>query len=80
LLLPLSSMNDFTVKYMYKCLLSIGFRTREFDENQSHFAQTLYLYVVTFQIHLHMEYLSISWYDIAGLVVPIMISRIYGCC
>ena len=50
--------------------------SREFDENESNSTQSLYLYVVTFQKHLHLEYLLISWYDIPELVVPIMVSRI----
>jgi hypothetical protein len=30
--------------------------------------------------HLHMEYISLSWYDIPELVVAIRISLIEGCC
>ena len=41
---------------------------------------TFHLYVATFQQHLHMEYISLSWYDIPELVVPIRISLIEGCC
>ena len=41
---------------------------------------TFHLYVATLQQHLHMEYISLSWYDIPELVVPIMISLIQGCC
>jgi hypothetical protein len=41
---------------------------------------TFHLYVVTFQQHLHMEYISLRWYDIPELVVPISISLIEGCC
>jgi hypothetical protein len=33
---------------------------------------TFHLYVATFQQHLHMEYISLSWSDIPELVVPIM--------
>ena len=32
---------------------------------------TFHLYVVTFQLHLHMEYISLSWYDIPEHVVLI---------
>jgi hypothetical protein len=41
---------------------------------------TFHFYVATFQQHLHMEYISLSWYDIPDLVVPIRISLIEGCC
>jgi hypothetical protein len=37
---------------------------------------TFHLYAATFQQHLHMEYISLSWYDIPELVVPIRISLI----
>ena len=40
---------------------------------------TFHLYVETFKQHLHMEYLSLIWYDIPELVVPIRISLIEGC-
>ena len=38
------------------------------------------LYVAIFQLHLHMEYTSLSWYDIPELLFPIRISIIEGCC
>ena len=41
---------------------------------------TFHLYVATFQQHLHMEYISLSWYDIPELLVSIRISLIEGCC
>ena len=41
---------------------------------------TFHLYVAAFEQHLHMEYTSLSWYDMPELVVPIRISLIYGCC
>jgi len=41
--------------------------------------RTFHLYT-TFQQHLHMEYISLSWSDISELVVPIMISLIESCC
>jgi hypothetical protein len=41
---------------------------------------TFHLCVATFQKHLHMEYISLSWYDIPELVVSIRISLIEGCC
>jgi hypothetical protein len=34
------------------------------------------LYIATFQQHLHMEYIFLSWCDIPELVVPIRISLI----
>jgi hypothetical protein len=37
---------------------------------------TFYLFVATFQQRLHMEYISLSWYDIPEFVGPIMISLI----
>ena len=37
---------------------------------------TLHLYIARFQQHLHMEYISLSWYDIPELVVHIRISLI----
>ena len=37
-------------------------------------------WLATFQQHLHMQYISLSWYDIPELVVPIRISLIEGCC
>ena len=39
-----------------------------------------HLYIATFLQHLHMEYISLSWYDTPELVVPISISLIEGCC
>ena len=36
---------------------------------------TFHLYVATFQQHLHMEYMSLSWYDIPELLVPIRIAH-----
>jgi hypothetical protein len=41
---------------------------------------TFHLYVATFQQHLHMEYISLRWYDTPELVVPIRNSLIEGCC
>jgi len=41
---------------------------------------TFHLYIATFQWHLHVEYISLSWYDILELVVPIIISLIEVCC
>jgi hypothetical protein len=41
---------------------------------------TFHLYVATFEQHLHMEYISLSWYDIPELVISIRISLIEGCC
>ena len=38
------------------------------------------LYVATFQQHLYMEYISLSWFDIPELMVAIMISLIECCC
>jgi hypothetical protein len=40
---------------------------------------TFLSYVATFQQHLHMEYISLRWYDIPELVVHIRISLIEGC-
>ena len=37
---------------------------------------TFHSYVATFQQHLHMEYISLSWYDITEPVVHIRISLI----
>jgi hypothetical protein len=39
---------------------------------------TFYLYIATCQQHLHMEYISLIWYDILEIVVPIVL--IDGCC
>ena len=41
---------------------------------------TFHSYVATFQLHLHMEYISLSSYEIPELVIPIRISLIEGCC
>jgi hypothetical protein len=41
---------------------------------------TFHLYVATFQQHLYNEYISLSWFDIQELVVPIMNSVKGGCC
>ena len=41
---------------------------------------TFHLYVATFQQYLHMEYISLNWYDIPEIFVPIRISLIEGCC
>ena len=41
---------------------------------------TFHLYVATFQQHLHMEHISLSWYDIPEHMVPVRISLIEGCC
>ena len=40
---------------------------------------TFHLYVATFQQHLHMAYIYLSWYDIPEHVVPIRNSLIEGC-
>ena len=40
---------------------------------------TLHIYVVTFQQHVHKEYISLSLSNIPILVFPIMISLIEGC-
>jgi len=40
---------------------------------------TFRLYVATFQQHLHMQYISLSWYDIPELMVPIRIFLLEGC-
>jgi hypothetical protein len=37
-------------------------------------------YVATFQQHLYVEYMPLSWYDIPELVVPIKIPAMEGCC
>ena len=39
-----------------------------------------HLYVVAFQQHLHMEYISLSWYDIPELLVHVRNSLIEGYC
>ena len=41
---------------------------------------TFHLFEPTFKQHLHMEYISLRWYDIPELVVPITISLREGCC
>jgi hypothetical protein len=41
---------------------------------------TFNLYVATFQLHLYMEYISLSWSDITYNVAPIRISLLEGCC
>jgi hypothetical protein len=41
---------------------------------------TFHLYVSTIQQHLHMEYISLSWYHIPEFVASIMVSLIAGCC
>jgi hypothetical protein len=41
---------------------------------------TFHFYLATFQQHLHMEYISLSWYNILELVVPIRNPLIEGCC
>jgi hypothetical protein len=40
---------------------------------------TFHLYVATFPLQLHMEFISLSWSDIPELVVSIRISLIEGC-
>ena len=40
---------------------------------------TFHFYVATFQQHLHLEYMSLSWSGISELVISIMISFIEGC-
>jgi hypothetical protein len=37
---------------------------------------TFHLYVATFLQHLHMKYISLRWYDIPEVLVPIRISLI----
>ena len=58
-------------------------RTKLYD-NRDDFnlplVKNFHWYVATFQQHLHMEYISLSWYDIPEIVVPIRISLIKGCC
>jgi hypothetical protein len=51
--------------------------TREFINGQPSHDEN---YVATFQQHLHMEYISLNWYDIPELVVPIEISVIESSC
>ena len=41
---------------------------------------TFHLYVATIQQHLHMENISLIWYDNPELAVPIRISVIVRCC
>ena len=41
---------------------------------------SFHLSIATFQQHLHMEFISLKWYDILDLVFPIMIVWIEGCC
>jgi hypothetical protein len=57
-------------------------RTKLYDKrNDFNFPlKTFHLYEATFQKHLHMEYISLRWYEILELVVPIRISLIEGCC
>jgi hypothetical protein len=38
-----------------------------------------HLYLATFEQHLQLEYISVSWYDIPERVVPIRIALIEGC-
>ena len=38
------------------------------------------VYVATFQQHLHMEYISLSSYDIPELLLPIRTSLVEACC
>jgi len=38
------------------------------------------VYVATFQLRVHMEFISLSWSDIPEIVVPIRISLRKGCC
>ena len=42
------------------------------------FIKKFNLYVATFQQHLHMGYIALSWYNILEFVVPIKISWIDG--
>jgi hypothetical protein len=41
---------------------------------------TFHLYIATFQQHMHMEYIFLSWSDISNIVVHIIISLIEGYC
>ena len=41
---------------------------------------TFHCCVAIFQQQLHMDYASLSWFDITELVVPIRFSLIEGCC
>ena len=41
---------------------------------------TSHLYVATFQQYPYMCYISLNWYNISDLVVPVIIPWIKGCC
>jgi len=70
-------------KQMYECSSSVGNigKYSLYKPNTSLFRTeqliiilwTLHLYVATFQQHLYMEYISLSWYGILELVVLIKI-------
>jgi hypothetical protein len=55
-------------------------RTKLYQQKDDFNFPIFHLYVATYQQHLHMEYTSLSCYDIAEPVVPIRISMIEGCC
>jgi hypothetical protein len=55
-------------------------RTKHYDKRYFQFSMwTFHLCITTFQENLHMEYISLSWYDIPELVFPNRISLIEGC-
>ena len=70
---------DRSASYLHLEIDSEGrLRTKLYDKRDDFPLWTFHLYVATFQ--LHMEYISLRWYDIPELVVPIRISLIEGYC
>ena len=67
-------------RHRYVCFHTLTVRRRLWtkpDDNRDYLNfHTFHLYVATFQQHLRMGYISLSWYDILALVVPIRICLI----
>ena len=83
-------IEDTTYTYRYASYLDLHLemdnegrlRTKHYD-NRDDFnfhIVNFHSYVATFQQHLHMEYISLSRYDILELIVHIRFSFIEGCC
>ena len=93
---PVNAMRDYkqalkidnTYSLAYFNAANVYFHTRHFKQVSTMVEIVWYVYIIlgicnhfaTFQQHLHMESISLSWSNIPELVVPIMISLIEGCC
>jgi hypothetical protein len=67
------------VLFLLAIVLSVLLRYTVSDCPFGIFILFFHLYVATFQQHLHVENMPLSWSDIPELVVPTVISLKEGC-